>query len=105
MVLDQTAPLLYAAAQIAVALLLALPALFFRSLRRPARLALLTAVVVFALVFTLVLTFDLVSSSGRPPLGTTLYIGALSGTIWGTIFFIVAYLPLALLAMLRRQRL
>jgi hypothetical protein len=53
MVLDQTAPLLYAAAQIAVALLLALPALFFRSLRRPARLALLTAVVVFALVFTL----------------------------------------------------
>jgi hypothetical protein len=47
MVLDQAAPLVLAAMQIAVALVLALPAIAFRSLRRSLRLALITAAVVF----------------------------------------------------------
>ena len=102
--LDQAAPIVYAAAQIAIALLLALPALFFRSLRRPVRLALVTALIVFVLVFTLVLTFDLTSPTGQAALGTTLYFGVLGGLIWATVFFVLAYVPLALLALLRARR-
>lgn len=104
MVLDQAAPLAYAAMQIAIALVLALPALFFRSLRRPLKLAAGTALFVFALVFTLVVTFDLTSPTGAPPLGTVLYVGGLGGLIWATVFFILAYVPLALLGLLRARR-
>jgi hypothetical protein len=104
MVLDQAAPLVYAAAQITVALILALPAVFIRALRRPAKLALVTALAVLVLVFALVLTFDLASPTGRPPLGTTLFIGIVGGVIWGTVFFVLAYVPLALLALFRARR-
>ncbi len=57
----------------------------------------------FVLVFTLVLTFDLTSPTGPPPLGTVLYVGGLGGAVWATIFFILAYVPLALLALLRAR--
>src|SRR5687768_6653730 len=103
MVLDQNAALVYAATQVAVVLVLALPALFFPALRRPLRLAAITALFVFALVFTLVLTFDLTSPTGQPPLGTMLYVGGLGGLIWATVFFVLAYIPLAMLALLRAR--
>lgn len=90
--------------QLVVALVLALPALFFPSLRRPLKLAASPALFVFALVFTLVATFDLTSPTGAPPLGTVLYVGGFSGLIWATVFFILAYVPLALLAVLRAIR-
>ena len=104
MTLDQAAPVVYAAAQIAVALLLAVPAVFFPTLRRPMKLALLTAIVVFVLVFTLVIAFDLSSPTGRPPLATTLFIGAVGGVVWGTVFFVLAYIPLVCLALVRAGR-
>ncbi len=104
MMLDQAAPLVYAMAQIAIALVLALPALFFRSLRRPVKLAAFSALFVFALVFALVVTFDLTSPTGAPPLGTVLYVGGFSGLIWATVFFILLYVPLALLAVVRALR-
>lgn len=59
----------------------------------------------FALVFTLVLTFDLTSPTGQPPLGTMLYVGGLGGLIWATVFFVLAYVPLAMLALLRARSL
>jgi hypothetical protein len=101
--LDQAAPFVFAAMQIAIALVLALPALFFRSLRRPLKLALISALFVFALVFTLVITFDLTSPTGPPPLGAVLYVGGLGGLVWATTFFIFAYVPLALVAFLRSR--
>jgi len=81
--LDQAAPLVYAATQIAVALVLALPAVIFRSLRRPLKLAAVTALFVFFLIFMFVLAFDLTSPTGPPPLGTVLYVGLLGGVVWG----------------------
>jgi hypothetical protein len=101
--IGQATPLVYAATQLAVAIVLALPALVFRSLRRPVKLAALVAVLVFALVLVFVLTFDLTSPTGPPPLGAALYVGVLGGVIWATVFFILAYLPLALLALLRAR--
>jgi hypothetical protein len=102
--LDQATPLLFAAAQVAVALVIALPAAFIRSLRRAVKLAVVSALFVFALVFTLVITFDLTSPTGPPPLGAVLYVGGLGGFVWATTFFIVTYVPLALLALLRSPR-
>lgn len=104
MLLDQGAPILYAGAQLAFALVLAGPAVFVRSLRRPVKLALVTALLVFVLVLTLVLTFDLTLTTGRPSLGATLLVGGLGGVIWGTMFFVLAYVPLAMLALLRIWR-
>lgn len=104
MVLDQAAPLLFAAAQIAIALVLAIPAFAFRSLRRPVKLAAITAAAVFVLVLGVVLASDLTSQTGPPPIGATLYIGVLGGIIWATFFFILAYVPLALLALVRVRR-
>lgn len=103
--IDQAAPLVYAAAQIAIALVLALPALFFRSLRRPVKLAAFSALFVFALVFALVVTFDITSPTGPPPLGTVLYVGGLGGLIWATAFFVLTYVLLALLALFRARAL
>jgi hypothetical protein len=102
--LDQGAPLVYAAIQIAVALLLALSALKFRSLRRPARLAAITAVAVFVLVLGVVVASALTSPTGSAPIGTTLFIGFVGGVIWATFFFILAYIPLALPALVRARR-
>lgn len=102
--LGQNAPLLFAATQLAAALALALPALFFKRLRRPVKLAAVAALAVFALVLAFVLTFDLTSPTGPPPLGAALYVGLLGGLIWATFFFMLAYVPLALLALLRPGR-
>ena len=102
--LDQAAPVLFAVAQVAVALVIALPAVFIKRLRRAAKLAAVSALFVFALVFTLVITFDLTSPTGRPPLGTVLSVGALGGVVWATTFFMLAYVPLAMLALLRSRR-
>jgi len=104
MVLDQAAPLVFASAQVAVALILALPALVIQSLRRPVRLALITAAVVFVLVLVVVLASDLTSPTGSSPIGTTLFIGVVGGLIWATLFFILAYIPLALVALVRARR-
>jgi hypothetical protein len=104
MVLDQAAPLVFASAQVAVALILALPALVIQSLRRPVRLALITAAVVFVLVLGVVLASDLTSPTGSSPIGTTLFIGVVGGLIWATLFFILAYIPLALVALVRARR-
>lgn len=104
MVLDQAAPLVFASAQVAVALILALPALVIQSLRRPVRLALITAAIVFVLVLVVVLASDLTSPTGSSPIGTTLFIGAVGGLIWATLFFILAYIPLALVALVRARR-
>ncbi len=103
MIIDQAAPFVFAAMQIAIALVLASPALFLASLRRPVKLALISALLVFALVFTLVITFDLTSPTGRPPLGAVLYVGGLGGLVWATTFFIIAYVPLAFVALLRAR--
>ena len=103
MVLDQAAPLLFAAAQVALALIVALPALI-RSLRRPVRLAAIAAAVVFILVLGVVLVSDLTSPTGSAPIGTTLFIGVAGGLIWATLFFIVSYIPLALIALGRARR-
>jgi len=102
--LDQAAPLVYAGIQIAGALLLALPALKVRSLRRPLKLAAITAAVVFVLVLGVVLMSDLTSPTGSAPTSTTLFIGVVGGVIWATFFFILAYIPLALLALVRARR-
>lgn len=104
MVLDQAAPLVFASAQVAVALILALPALVIQSLRRPVRLALITAAIVFVLVLVVVLASDLTSPTGSSPIGTTLFIGVVGGLIWATLFFILAYIPLALVALVRARR-
>jgi hypothetical protein len=104
MVLDQAAPLLYAAVEIAVALVLAVPALMIRSLRRPVKLAAITAAVVFVLVLGVVLASDLTSPAGSSPIGTTLFIGVVGGAIWATFFFILAYIPLAMLSLVRARR-
>lgn len=104
MVLDQAAPLVFASAQVAVALILALPALVIQSLRRPVRLALITAAIVFVLVLVVVLASDLTSPTGSSPIGTTLFIGVVGGLIWATFFFILAYIPLALVALVRARR-
>jgi hypothetical protein len=104
MVLDQTAPLVLAGAQIALAAVLALPALAVRSLRRPVKLAAITAVAVFILVLGVVVASDLTSPTGSAPIGTTLFIGVVGGVIWATFFFVVAYIPLALLAPVRARR-
>ena len=104
MVLDQAAPLLFVSAQVALALILALPALVIRSLRRPVKLAAIAAVVVFILVLGLVVSSDLTSPIGSAPPGTTLFIGAAGGLIWAMFFFILAYIPLALLALVRARR-
>ena len=104
MVLDQAAPLLFASAQVALALILALPALVMRSLRRPVKLAAITAAVVFVLVLGVALASDLTSPTGSAPIGTTLFIGVVGGLIWATFFFILAYIPLALLALVRARR-
>ena len=104
MVLDQAAPLLFASAQVALVLVLALPALVIRSLRRPAKLAAITAAAVFILVLGVVLASDLTSPTGSAPIGTTLFIGVVGGVIWATFFFILAYIPLALLALVRARR-
>ena len=90
-----------AAIQIAVATLLALPALKVRLLRRPLKLAAITAAVVFVLVLGVVLASDLTSPTGSTPIGTTLFIGAVGGLIWAIFFFILAYIPLALVALVR----
>ena len=73
-------------------------------MRRPARLAAITAAVVFVLVLGIVVASDLTSRTGSPRFGTTLYIGVLGGVIWAAFFFILAYIPLALLALLRSAR-
>ena len=104
MVLDQAAPLVFASAQVVLALILALPALVIRSLRRPAKLAAITAAVAFVLVLGVVLASDLTSPTGSAPIGTTLFIGAVGGLIWATLFFILAYVPLALIALARARR-
>ena len=85
-------------------MLLALPALKFRSLRRPAKLAAITAAVVFVLVLGVVLASDLTSPTGSAPISTTLFIGVVGGVIWATFFFILAYIPLGLLALVRAKR-
>jgi hypothetical protein len=85
-------------------MLLALPALKFRSLRRPAKLAAITAAVVFVLVLGVVLASDLTSPTGSAPISTTLFIGVVGGLIWATFFFILAYIPLALIALVRARR-
>ena len=79
-------------------------ALKFRSLRRPAKLAAITAAAVFVLVLGVVLASDLTSPTGSSPIGTTLFIGVVGGLIWATFFFILAYVPLALLALARARR-
>ena len=104
MVLDQAAPLLFASAQVALALILALPALVIRSLRRPVRLSAITAAAVFILVLSVVVASDLTSPTGSAPIGTTLFIGAAGGLIWANFFFILAYVPLALIALVRARR-
>ena len=104
MVLDQAAPLLLASAQVALALVLAVPALMIRSLRRPVQLAAITAAVVFVLVLGVVLVSDLTSPTGSAPIGTTLFIGVVGGVIWATFFFILAYVPLAIIALVRAGR-
>lgn len=101
--LDLAAPLLYAAAQIAAALVLALPAVWVTRLRRPVKLAAIAAAVVFIFVFAFVATFDLTSPTGAPSAGVALYVGVLGGLIWATVFFILAYVPLALLALVRAR--
>jgi hypothetical protein len=103
MVLDQAAPLVFASAQVALALVLAMPALMIRRLHRPVKLATITAVVVFVLVFGVVVVSDVTSPIRSAPIGTTLYIGVLGGVIWAT-FFILAYISLALLALVRARR-
>jgi len=104
MVLDQAAPLLFASVQVALALILAMPALVIRSLRRPVRFAAITAAAVFIIVLGVVLASDLTSPTGSAPIGTTLFIGAVGGLIWATFFFILAYIPLGLLALVRARR-
>jgi hypothetical protein len=52
-----------------------------------------------------VFTFDLTSPTGTPPLGVVLYVGGLSALIWATVFFVLAYVPLAMLALLRARAL
>jgi hypothetical protein len=71
MVLDQAAPLLFASA----------------------------AAIVFVLVLGVVLASDLTSPTGSSPIGTTLFIGVVGSVIWATFFFILAYIPLALVAL------
>lgn len=104
MFLDQLAPLVFAGAQLAVAAALAIPAYFFAALRRPLKLALLVSLMVFAMVLALVLAFDLTSPAGSRSLGAVLYVGGLGGLVWATSFFILSYVPLALLALLRARR-
>jgi len=104
MVLDQAAPILFASAQVALALVLAFPALAIRSLRRPVKLAAITAAAVFVIVLGVVLASDLTSLTGSAPIGTTLFIGVVGGVIWATFFFILAYIPLAALALARARR-
>lgn len=104
MVLDQAAPLLNLGVQVAIALVLTIPAFAFRSLRRPVKLAVITAAVVFVPVLGVVVISDLTSATGSAPIGTTLYIGVLGGVIWATLVFILAYIPLALLALVRARR-
>ena len=81
-----------------------MPALTIRSLRRPVRLAAIAAAVVFVLVLGVAITSDLTSPTGSAPIGTTLFIGVLGGVIWATFFFILAYIPLALIAFVRARR-
>ena len=104
MVLDQAAPLLFASVQVALALILAMPALVIRPLRRPVRLAAITAAAVFIIVLGVVLASDLTSPTRSAPVGTTLFIGAVGGLIWATFFFILAYISLALVALVRARR-
>lgn len=73
-------------------------------MRRPLKFAALTALIVLVVVFTLVITFDLTSPTGQAPLGTVLYVGGLGGLIWATVFFVLTYVPLALLGFLRARR-
>jgi len=68
------------------------------------KLAAITAAVVFVLVLGAVLVSDLTSPDGSAPIGTILYIGVVGGVIWATFFFILAYIPLALLALVRARR-
>jgi hypothetical protein len=103
MVLDQAAPLLFASGQVALALVLAMPALRIRTLRRPVKLAAITAAIVFVLVLSVVLASDLTSPTGSSPIGTTLFIGLVGGVIWATFFFVLAYVPLALIALVRAR--
>jgi hypothetical protein len=88
--IDQAAPLIFAAIQIAVELVLALPALFFRWLRRPVKRAAVTAAVVFVVVLAVVAVSNLTSPTGPVPMGTTLVLGVLGGVIWATLFFVLA---------------
>jgi hypothetical protein len=104
MVLDQAAPLLFASVQVALALVLGMPALMIRSLRRPVKLAAIAAAAVFVVVLGVVLASDLTSPTGSAPIGTTLYIGVVGGVIWATFFFVLAYIPLSLLALVRARR-
>lgn len=104
MFLDQLAPLVFAGAQLAVAGALAIPAFFFAPLRPALKLALFVSLMVFAMVLALVLAFDLTSPGGTPSVGAALYVGGLGGLVWATSFFIVSYIPLALIALLRARR-
>ena len=63
-----------------------------------------TAAAVFIIVLGVVLASDLTSPTGSAPIGTTLFIGAVGGLIWATFFFILAYIPLALIALVRARR-
>jgi hypothetical protein len=103
-ILDQMPPLLFAAAQLAVAAALAIPAFFIAALRVALKLALFVSLMVFAMVLALVLAFDLTSPGGAPSVGAALYVGGLGGLVWATSFFILSYVPLALIALLRARR-
>lgn len=102
--LDQASPFLFASAQVALTLILALPALVLRSQRRPVRLAAITAAVVFVIVLGVAVMSDLTSPTGSAPFSTTLYVGVLGGVVWATFFFILADIPLALVALVRARR-
>ena len=101
MILAQAAPLLFASGQVALALVLAMPALRIRTLRGPVKLAAIAAAAAFILVLGVVIASDLTSPTGSTPIGTTLFIGAVGGLIWAIFFFILAYIPLALVALVR----
>jgi hypothetical protein len=102
--LDQLAPLVFAGAQLAVAAALAIPAFFIAALRLALKLALFVSLMVFAMVLALVLAYDLTSPGGAPSVGAALYVGGLGGLVWATSFFILSYVPLALIALLRARR-
>jgi hypothetical protein len=55
-------------------------------------------------VLGVVVASDLTSPTGSTPIGTTLFTGVVGGVIWATFFFILAYVPLALIAIVRARR-